>query len=61
MGGIFTWAVFQEAVGRLLPVSAALGATVGRAVALPGSLHGSVGAGRGTGAPPGPLVPGSVH
>lgn len=56
-----TRALFQEAVGCVFPAAVTLGATVGRAVALSGPLHGAVGAGGRAGAPGGPLVPGSVH
>lgn len=57
----FTGAFFQEAIGGLFPAAMALGAPVGRPVALPRPLHGAVGARGRAWAPGRPLVPGSVH
>ncbi len=56
-----TWALPQEAVDSLQPLSSALRASVRGAVTLPGSLHGPIGAGGGAGAPAGPLIPHSIH
>lgn len=58
---MFTGTIFQEAVDCLLPAAVALRAAVGWTVALPCSLHGTVGA-RGRACAPGrPLIPGTVH
>lgn len=48
---LFTRAFLQEAFVGLFKAAVALRATVGRSVALPGSLHGAIGAGGRTFAP----------
>lgn len=50
-GGTLTWALLQEAVSSLHPVALALGAPVGRPIALPGALLPALGAAGRAGAP----------
>lgn len=56
-----TWALPEEAVDSLQPLSSAFRASVRGAVTLSGSLHGPIGAGGRAGAPAGPLIPHSIH